>query len=78
MFDPLIVGYSGVLLLFLFLALGIPVAVAMGVVGIVGMYFGVNEFFLIGQLRSLPFATVSSYGLAVLPLFVLLGVIAEA
>ena len=50
MFDPLIVGYSGVLLLFLFLALGIPVAVAMGVVGIVGMYFGVSEFFLIGQL----------------------------
>jgi len=77
-FDPLIIGYSGVGLLFLFLALGIPVAVAMGVVGIVGMYFGVSEFFLIGQLRSLPFATVSSYGLAVLPLFVLLGVIAEA
>ena len=45
--DPLIVGYSGVFVLFLFLALGIPVAVAMGVVGIVGMYFGVGEFFLV-------------------------------
>ena len=78
MIDPLIVGYSGVFVLFLFLALGIPVAVAMGIVGVVGMYFGVGEFFLVGQLRSLPFATVSAYGLAVLPLFVLLGVMAEA
>ena len=76
--DPLIVGYAGVVLLFLFLALGIPVAVAMGIVGICGMYFGIGELFLVGQLRSLPFATVNEYGLAVLPLFVLMGVLAEA
>ena len=76
--DPLIVGYAGVILLFLFLGLGVPVAVAMGVVGICGMYFGVGELFVIGQLRTLPFATVNAYGLAVLPLFVLMGVLAEA
>ena len=76
--DPLIVGYVGVVLLFLFLALGVPVAVAMGIVGICGMYVGVGELFLVGQLRSLPFATVNEYGLAVLPLFVLMGVLAEA
>ena len=76
--DPLIVGYAGVILLFLFLGLGVPVAVSMGVVGICGMYFGAGELFVIGQLRSLPFATVNSYGLAVLPLFVLMGVLAEA
>jgi len=76
--DPIIVGYAGVVLLFIFLAIGIPVAVAMGVVGITGMYFGAGDMFVIGQLRSLPFATISAYGLAVLPLFVLMGVIAEA
>ena len=76
--DPLIVGYAGVILLFLFLGLGVPVAVSMGVVGICGMYFGAGELFVIGQLRSLPFATVNSYGLAVLPLFVLMGVLAES
>ena len=78
MFDPLLVGYVGVVMLFLFLATGIPVAVAMGTVGIAGMYFGVGEMFVVGQLRSLPFATVNEYGLAVLPLFVLMGVLAEA
>ena len=50
----------------------------MGIVGICGMYFGIGELFLVGQLRSLPFATVNEYGLAVLPLFVLMGVLAEA
>ena len=78
MLDPLIVGYAGVILLFVFLGLGVPVAVAMGVVGICGMYFGIGELFVIGQLRTLPFATVNSYSLAVLPLFVLMGVLAEA
>ena len=78
MLDPLIVGYAGVILLFLFLGLGVPVAVAMGVTGICGMYFGIGELFVIGQLRTLPFATVNSYGLAVVPLFVLMGVLAEA
>ena len=78
MLDPLIVGYAGVILLFVFLGFGVPVAVAMGVVGICGMYFGIGDSFVIGQLRSLPFATVNSYSLAVLPLFVLMGVLAEA
>ena len=78
MLDPLIVGYAGVILLFVFLGFGVPVAVAMGVVGICGMYFGIGESFVVGQLRSLPFATVNSYSLAVLPLFVLMGVLAEA
>ena len=76
--EPIVVGYAGIACLFLFLAMGIPVAVAMGMVGIGGMYLGIGEYFTMGQLRSLPFATVNEYGLAVLPLFVLMGVLAEA
>jgi len=76
--DPVAVGYISVIALFACLALGIPVAVAMGGVGIVGMYLAVGDLFVIGQLRSLPFATVNEYGLAVLPMFVLMGVLAEA
>lgn len=76
--DPIAVGYISVIALFVCLALGIPVAVAMGGVGIVGMYLAVGDLFVTGQLRSLPFATVNEYGLAVLPMFVLMGVLAEA
>ncbi len=53
-------------------------AVSMGAVGIIGMYLSVGELFTIGQLRSLPFSTVNEYSLAVLPMFVLMGVLAEA
>ncbi|MBW3098314.1 TRAP transporter large permease [Pseudohoeflea coraliihabitans] len=78
MMDALTIGYTCVGLLFLFLALGVPVGVAMGILGVGGMYFGFGENFAFGQLRTLPFAVVSNYAFAVLPLFVLMGVLAEA
>ena len=68
--DPLVIGYAGALALFVLLALGIPVGVSMGVIGVVGMVLGAGEALTFGQLRTLPFA--------VLPMFVLMGVLAEA
>ena len=76
--DPLVVGYSGIFFMFVLLALGVPIAVAMGTVGVLGMYLGAGELFTMGQLKTLPFATVAEYGLAVLPMFVLMGILAEA
>lgn len=77
MLDAYVIGYASIGLLFLFLAIGVPVAVSMVTVGVLGMYFGIGGSFLGGQLASLPFATVNSYGLAVIPLFVLMGILAE-
>lgn len=76
--DTLMIGYMGAGLLFVFLGLGIPVGVAMGVIGIGGMLIGAGEALTMGQLRTLPFAVVNNYGFAVLPMFVLMGVLAEA
>jgi tripartite ATP-independent transporter DctM subunit len=76
--DPVTIGYSGAGLLFLLLALGVPVGVSMGVVGIGGMILGINLNFTMGQLRTLPFAVVNNYAFAVLPMFVLMGIMAEA
>lgn len=76
--DPLTLGYVCVGLLFVFLALGVPVGVAMGILGVGGMFVGFGENFAFGQLRTLPYAVVSNYAFAVLPLFVLMGVLAEA
>ena len=75
--DPLTIGYICVALLFLLLAMGTPVAVAMGVIGVGGMYFSFGEAFAFGQLRTLPFSVTSNYAYAVLPLFVLMGVLAK-
>ena len=76
--DPIIVGYAGAGLLFVFLAIGIPVGVAMAATGISGMILGAGELLTWGQLRVLPFWVVNNYAFAVLPMFVLMGVMAEA
>ena len=52
--DPIVIGYAGALALFVLLALGIPVGVSMGVIGVAGMLLGVGEALTFGQLRTLP------------------------
>jgi len=76
--DALAVGYASVVLLFVFLAAGIPVGVSMGVLGVGGLLLGTGTALTFGQLRTLPFAVVNNYAFAVLPMFVLMGVLAEA
>lgn len=76
--DPITIAYLSGGCLLAFLALGIPVGVAMGLVGIGGMYLALGPNFAFGQMRTLPFAVVNDYSLAVLPMFVLMGVLAEA
>src|SRR5918992_1233745 len=75
--DASIVGTVCTGLLFVALAAGVPVGTAMGMLGFVGMYVGISEAFAFGQVRTLPFSVTSNYGYAVLPLFVLMGVLAE-
>jgi tripartite ATP-independent transporter DctM subunit len=56
---------------------GVPVGVTLSIVGVAGMYFGLSSSFAFGQLRSLPFSVSSNYAFAILPLFVLMGIVAE-
>lgn len=76
--EPLTIAILAAVFLFLFLGLGIPVGVAMGLVGVGGMLIDLGPNFAFGQLQTLPFAVVNDYSLAVLPMFVLMGVLAEA
>ena len=50
----------------------------MGAIGIGGMLLGAGELFTWGQLKVLPFWVVNNYAFAVLPMFVLMGVLAES
>lgn len=70
-------AYLSCILLLIFLFGGVPVGVALGLSGIVGMYLGAGPAFLVGQISSLPYAVTSNYAYAVLPLFVLMGALAE-
>ena len=76
--DPVTIGYLCIILLLSMLALGVPVGMALAASGLIGMFWGVGEMFAFGQLRTLPYSVVSNYAYAVLPLFVFMGVVAEA
>jgi len=72
-----LIGVAGVVALLALILLRIPVAVGLGVVGLVG--YGVLEgmpraFLVLGQT---PYDLASAYSLSVLPLFILMGVVAS-
>ncbi|MCF8500768.1 MAG: TRAP transporter large permease [Rhodospirillum sp.] len=62
--------------LFGLIIMRVPIAIAMGLVGLVGGWM-VNGFFSVGFiLGTIPFDSVFPYGLSVVPLFVMMGVFA--
>ena len=74
--SPPIIGAIGVLSLLVLIGLRVPVAIAMGVVGIVGGV-AINGWLSLGfVLGSQPFVTVVPYSLSVIPLFVMMGAFA--
>ncbi|WP_424982390.1 TRAP transporter large permease [Maritalea sp. S77] len=76
--SPELYGVLGFAALFVFLAMGAPVAIALLVVGFVGTIFlsgfQAAAFTLSGQV----FATVTVYELTIIPLFILMGNLASA
>lgn len=70
-------GALGFVLTLCLIAFGVPVAVAMAVVGILG-YWWVNDWFGTAYvLGSAPFEAVFPYSFSVIPLFVMMGVFAS-
>jgi len=76
--SPELYGLLGFAALFTFLALGLPVAIALLIVGFCGTIllsgFQAAAFTLSGQV----FATVTVYELSIIPLFILMGNLASA
>ncbi|MBW1804100.1 MAG: TRAP transporter large permease subunit [Deltaproteobacteria bacterium] len=72
---PLIIGYIGIALLLVLLFSGIHIGLAMGVIGFLGMVCVNNWTAGLMVLKTVPFTTFSNYGLPVVPLFILLGIV---
>jgi C4-dicarboxylate transporter DctM subunit len=71
--DPLIIGVLAFVAMILVALLGVPIFVAMGLVGLAGLIFSSGLNGAMGTVASLPFAVFANYGLAVVPLFFLMG-----
>jgi C4-dicarboxylate transporter DctM subunit len=71
--SPILVGIIGFIVLFFFLAFGLPVGFGMALVGFGGFWYLVSQSAALSKLIVTPFDTVCSYDLAVLPLFLLMA-----
>lgn len=76
MFDPATAAIITIGLLFFLMIAGVHIGVAMGLCGVLGIYLTMGEFAALAQAGSVPFATVNSFTLAVIPLFILMGSLA--
>lgn len=70
---PGMIGIIGVIILMVFLFSGIPVGLVMALVGFGGIVFIGGFDAAMGVLKTVPYSTVASYSMSVVPLFVLMG-----
>jgi C4-dicarboxylate transporter DctM subunit len=72
---PLIIGYIGIALLIILLFSGIHIGLAMGLIGFLGIAYINSMGAGLMVLKTVPFTTFSNYGLSVIPLFILMGIV---
>ncbi|MBN2401767.1 MAG: TRAP transporter large permease subunit [Spirochaetes bacterium] len=70
---PETVGYFGFIVLFILMAIGLPIGVCMGIVGFGGLLLILPAQAAFLKMAVTPFDLVSSYTFATLPLFILMG-----
>lgn len=71
--DPVISGVVGILVMLIFLLIGMPIGVALGAVGFVGMVHLMGLEGTFGVITNLPFSATASFAWVCIPLFVLMG-----
>jgi C4-dicarboxylate transporter, DctM subunit len=71
--SPTDVGFIGLAVLFVFLALGLPIGTSMALIGIAGFWYLVSGAAAISNAALISFQIVSDYSFAVLPLFLLMA-----
>jgi C4-dicarboxylate transporter, DctM subunit len=71
--DPILVGAIGFIILFIIIALGIPVGFAILLVGFAGTWYMLSFNAAITKVAGVSFSTVANYSYSVLPLFIFMG-----
>jgi len=71
--SPITIGLIGIGVLFVLLFLKMPVGLVMALVGAAGFFWIRGLDPTLGVLRTTPYTTFASYGLSIIPLFILMG-----
>lgn len=75
--DPLLLGAGSIAAMLVLVGLGVPVGFAIGGVALVGLWLVGGEPLLMATVEGLPYEFASQYGFVVIPMFILMGSIAE-
>jgi len=76
--DPILIGITAMICLLALSALGIPVGIALGTVALTGLWLAAGPAMALITLKTLPYALGTSYTLAVVPMFILMGLVASS
>lgn len=71
--SPILIGLIGMAVLFVLLAMGMPVSFAMAIVGFLGFASLISMKGGFAKIAIVPFGTVFSYDFAVIPLFIFMA-----
>jgi C4-dicarboxylate transporter DctM subunit len=71
--SPISIGLIGFGILFAFIVLGLPIGIAMAVVGYGGLWILISQGAAFAKMGLIPFEVVSSWDLATLPMFLLMA-----
>jgi tripartite ATP-independent transporter DctM subunit len=75
--EPVTLGVLGLVILVALIAIRIPIAYSMILVGGVGVMIVNGPLLVMSQLKTLGWGVFSNYGLSVVPMFVLMGALAS-
>lgn len=78
MLDPLSIAALFTLLMLVLMAVGVPVAISLGIAGLAGLYLIGGQALALGQLYSVSYSVTANYTFAVLPTFLFMGNLAMA
>lgn len=76
--SPIAIGIVAIVGLLLLLAIGLPVAFSLALVGVLGLFIIGGPSPAMGLLATVPYSTVASFTLVVIPMFVLMGELTAA
>ncbi len=70
-------GLEGIVAVIVLSAAGVPIGISLGSVALLGLYLIAGPTLALVSLRTLPYATASSYSLVIIPMFILMGLVAS-
>lgn len=76
MFEPAVIGLLLLIGMFVLVGLGVHIAWAIAVLGLVGMWILGGENMVAAQMGEAAYGIITDYGMATLPLFMLMGLFA--